>query len=33
MHDDPIVFAIRDFGSRVTIAAMLGLVLAGHFFG
>ncbi len=33
MHDDPIVFAIRDFGSRVTIVAMLGLVIAGHFFG
>lgn len=33
MHDDPIVFAIRDFGSRITIAAMLGLVVLGHFFG
>lgn len=32
MHDDPIVFAIRDFGSRVTIALMLVLVVLGHFF-
>jgi 4-hydroxybenzoate polyprenyltransferase/phosphoserine phosphatase len=31
MHDDPIVFALRDFGSRVTILTMLGLVLAAHF--
>lgn len=31
MHDDPIVFAIRDFGSRMTLLAMLSLVLLTHF--
>ena len=31
MHDDPLVFAIRDFGSRVTIAAMLGTVIIARF--
>lgn len=27
MHDDPLVFALRDHGSRVTIAAMIFIVL------
>ncbi len=31
MHDDPIVFALRDRGSRVTIAAMALVTLAAHF--
>ena len=31
MHDDPIVFAFRNRGSRVTILAMISLVLAAHF--
>lgn len=30
MHDDPLVFALRDFGSRVTIAAMVVATLAAH---
>ena len=31
MHDDPLVFAIRDFGSRITILAMIVATLAAHF--
>jgi 4-hydroxybenzoate polyprenyltransferase len=31
MHDDPLVFAIRDFGSRITIIAMIMTTLAAHF--
>ncbi|AMK78594.1 MULTISPECIES: UbiA family prenyltransferase [Methylomonas] len=31
MHDDPLVFAIRDFGSRITIIAMIMATLAAHF--
>jgi len=31
MHDDPLVFAIRDFGSRITILAMITTTLAAHF--
>jgi len=31
MHDDPLVFAIRDFGSRLTILAMIAITLAAHF--
>ncbi len=31
MHDDPLVFAVRDFGSRVTILAMTCATLAAHF--
>lgn len=31
MHNDPIVFAFRDFGSRVTIFAMVCATLAAHF--
>jgi 4-hydroxybenzoate polyprenyltransferase/phosphoserine phosphatase len=30
MDDDPIVFAVRDFGSRVTVAAMIGVTLFAH---
>ena len=32
MHDDPLVFAVRDFGSRITIIAMIMATLAAHFF-
>ena len=31
MHDDPLVFAIKDSGSRVTILAMLLATLVAHF--
>ena len=31
MHDDPLVFAVRDFGSRITILAMIVVTLAAHF--
>jgi 4-hydroxybenzoate polyprenyltransferase len=31
MHDDPLVFALRDFGSRVTVVAMVVATLAAHF--
>jgi len=31
MYDDPLVFAIRDFGSRLTILAMIAITLAAHF--
>lgn len=33
MHDDPIVFAVRDWGSRTTILAMIALTLGAHFMG
>lgn len=32
MHDDPLVFAIRDFGSCITIMLMITATLAAHFF-
>jgi 4-hydroxybenzoate polyprenyltransferase len=31
MNDDPLVFTIRDFGSRLTIVAMIITTLAAHF--
>lgn len=31
MHDDPVVFAMRDRGSRITVVAMLVTTLAAHF--
>lgn len=31
MHDDPIIFALKDFGSQVTIAVMLAATLAARF--
>ncbi|MBD9359268.1 UbiA family prenyltransferase [Methylomonas fluvii] len=31
MHDDPLVFAVRDFGSRITVLLMLFATLAAHF--
>ncbi len=31
MHDDPVVYAIKDRGSRVTVFAMLLVMLAAHF--
>jgi 4-hydroxybenzoate polyprenyltransferase len=32
MHDDPLVFAIRDFGSCITIMLMIIVTLIAHFF-
>jgi 4-hydroxybenzoate polyprenyltransferase len=32
MHDDPLVFAIKDFGSRFTVAAMIAVTVVAHFF-
>ncbi len=32
MHDDPIVYAIKDRGSRITILAMIAVTLIAHFF-
>lgn len=31
MHDDPIVFALRDFGSRVTVMAIVAMTMLAHF--
>src|SRR5262249_47616675 len=31
MHDDPVVYAVRDFGSRMTILAMVTATLAAYF--
>ena len=31
MHDDPVIYAARDLGSRLTIIAMVTLVLFAHF--
>lgn len=31
MHDDPIVFALKDFGSRFTIGAMIAVTLISHY--
>lgn len=32
MHDDPIVYAIKDYGSRMTVLAMLATMLFAHYF-
>lgn len=31
MHDDPVVYAIKDRGSRITVFAMIAVMLAAHF--
>ena len=31
MHDDPVVYAIENRGSRITVLAMVGLLAASHF--
>ena len=31
MHDDPVIYAIKDRGSRATVAAMVCVMLAAHF--
>lgn len=31
MHDDPIIYAMKDRGSQVTIFAMIATVLVAHF--
>lgn len=32
MHDDPIVFTVKDFGSRVTVCCMVAVTLTAYFF-
>lgn len=32
MHDDPVVYAIKDKGSRITVAVIVALTLVAHFF-
>lgn len=32
MHDDPVVYAIKDHGSRITVLAMIVTMLGAHFF-
>lgn len=31
MHDDPVIYAIKDHGSRMTVFAMIAVMLAAHF--
>ncbi len=31
MHDDPVIYAIKDFGSRMTVLGMIAVVLVSHF--
>lgn len=31
MHDDPVVYAIKDFGSRTTVSCIIFIVLIAHF--
>lgn len=31
MHDDPIIFAVRDFGSQITIFSMVGITILAHY--
>lgn len=31
MHDDPVVYALKNRGSRITVLAMIAMVLAAHF--
>lgn len=31
MHDDPVIYAIKDRGSRMTVFAMVAVMLAAHF--
>jgi hypothetical protein len=33
MHDDPLVFAIKDFGSRFAVATMIAVTVIAHYFG
>lgn len=32
MHDDPVIYALKDRGSRVTVFAMVATMIAAHFF-
>lgn len=32
MHDDPVIYAIKDHGSRMTVLAMVAIMLVSHFF-
>jgi hypothetical protein len=31
MHDDPVVYALKDRGSRLTVLAMIAAVMVAHF--
>jgi hypothetical protein len=31
MHDDPLVFAVRDVGSRITILTIISITLITHY--
>ena len=31
MHDDPLIYAVRDLGSRLTVLCSILLVLIAHF--
>jgi hypothetical protein len=31
MHDDPMIYAIKDHGSRITVLAMIAIMLVAHF--
>jgi hypothetical protein len=31
MHDDPVIYAIKDRGSRLTVLVMVGIMLLAHF--
>lgn len=31
MHDDPVIYAIKDHGSRITVLAMVAVMVAAHF--
>jgi hypothetical protein len=31
MHDDPVIYAIKDHGSRITVFAMIIMMLTAHF--
>ena len=32
MHDDPLIYALRDYGSRLVLLAMVVLMVLAHFF-
>jgi hypothetical protein len=31
MHDDPVIYAIKDDGSRVVISVMAAIMIAAHY--
>ena len=32
MHDDPLIYALRDYGSRLVLLAMMAIAVLAHFF-